>query len=64
MQNSKPGFANAVAIVLLAVISAIAALKFIPGAHMAFVNLKDKTVLYGVVAVWNACFAYVMFRIL
>ncbi|SPP99537.1 hypothetical protein NBG4_10071 [Candidatus Sulfobium mesophilum] len=64
MQKNNPGFARAVVIVLLVALPAVLVLKFIFGVHITFINLQNKTALYVLVALWNACFAYFMFRVL
>ncbi len=68
MQKSKPDFVKTVAIVLIVAIPVTFALKafalkFMPGVHiLTFITFKDKTVIYGMVALWNACLAYLTFR--
>ncbi len=64
MQKSNTGFVKTVVIALLVLIPAVSVLKFIPGVHMTFISLQNKTALYALIALWNGCFAYFMFRVL
>jgi hypothetical protein len=64
MSNNSSGFARIAIVVILIAIPALFLLKYILGAHVPLISFKDKTLLYALVAVWNACFAYFIFRVI
>ncbi len=64
MKRNALGYVTVAVSFFLVLIPAVFVLKFILGAHMTFISFKDKTALYALAALWNACFAYFMFGVL